>query len=57
MELNIAEVDRAGSHRFYIQCPFDLSSLDVPALGPYPDRLSATRASQQILEAVTGTSA
>jgi hypothetical protein len=57
MELSIAEVDGAGSHGFYIQCPFDLTLLDVPTLGPYPDRPSATRASRQILEAVTGNSA
>jgi hypothetical protein len=57
MELSIAEVDGAGSHGFYIQCPFDLTLLDVPTLGPYPDRPSATRASRQILAAVTGNSA
>jgi hypothetical protein len=56
MELSIAEVHGAGRYGFYIQCPFDLSSLDVPTLGPYPDRRTAARASRQIVEAVSGNS-
>ena len=56
MELLIEEAGGFDSGSFYIACPFDLSELDVPALGPYPDRRSATRASVEIVQAVTGNS-
>jgi hypothetical protein len=57
MELFIEERIGAQGGAFYIRSPFDLSGLDVPSLGPYRDRRSATRASEQIVAAVTGASA